>query len=415
MALSAFTLPNGLRVVLYPEKGVPLAAVNLWYAVGSKDERPGKTGFAHLFEHLMFEGSRNVRDNEHFLLLERVGGVANGSTWLDHTNYYETLAPEHLELALFLESNRMGWLLDTLEQKKLDGQRSVVKNERRWRVDNRPYGVWDEKLYEMAFPAGHPYHHPVIGYMEDLDAATLDDVEGFFRTHYTPSNAVLTIAGAVEPRRARGLVEKHFGPIPGRRRPARRPVPKVHPVQGAETVLEDSVALSRVYLLYYAPAYGEAGFHEAETAAYALGDGRGSILYRDLVLDARVASSTAGWFLPAVGVSTLVLCVTGQPGVALPALREAVVRSLEQARTRPWTEAEARRARNLNLSASVLQWESLTQRANLLSEAATVLGDPGAAFDLQEGRRRVDREGLQAFIRRTLAQPPILLGFMPRS
>lgn len=415
MTLTAYTLPNGLRVILHPQKGVPLAAVNLWYAVGSKEERTGKTGFAHLFEHLMFEGSRNVRDNEHFLLLERVGGVANGSTWLDHTNYYETLAPEHLELALFLESDRMGYLLDTLEQKKLDGQREVVKNERRWRVDNRPYGIWDEKLYEMAYPQGHPYHHPVIGYMEDLDRATLADVEAFFRTHYTPGNAVLTIAGAIEPRRARDLVEKFFGPIPGGGGPAPRAVPRVPAPRGAEAVVEDGVALPRVYLLFHAPTYGEPSFFDAEAAAYALGDGRGSLLYRALVVEEPVASATAGWFFPAVGVSSLVLSITGKPGVALDDLRGAVLGCLDRIRHLPLEAEDARRARNLNLSAAVMQWESLTQRANLLSEASTVFGDPGAALDVQKGRQGVDRDSLQSFLKRTLAQPPVLLGFVPRA
>ena len=413
MAPTVHTLHNGLRVVLHPQKGAPLVAVNLWYAVGSKDERPGKTGFAHLFEHLMFEGSRDVKNHEHFLLLERVGGMANGSTWLDHTNYYETLAPEHLELALFLESNRMGYLLDTLELKKLDGQREVVKNERRWRVDNRPYGIWDEKLYEMAFPAGHPYHHPVIGYIEDLDRATLADVEAFFRAHYTPSNAVLTIAGGFEPHAARDLVEKHFGPIPGGRRPAPKPVPRGRRSDGGEAVVEDNVALPRVYLFYYAPAYGEASFFDAEAAAYVLGDGRSSLFHRELVMEEGIASATAGWFFPAVGVSSLILSVTGRSGTPLGVLRNAVLRCLDRFRGRSLEEGEALRARNLNLAASLMQWESLTQRANLLSEAATVFGDAGAAADQQKGRKRVDRGSLQAFLRRTLAQPPILLGFKP--
>ena len=414
MALTTHTLPNGLRVVFHPQRGVPLAAVNLWYAVGSKDERAGKTGFAHLFEHLMFEGSRDVKANEHFLLLERVGGVANGSTWLDHTNYYETLAPEQLDLALFLESNRMGYLLTTLEGKKLNGQRKVVKNERRWRVDNRPYGIWDEKLYEMAYPEGHPYHHPVIGYMEDLDGATLEDVEAFFRTYYTPANAVLTIAGGFDPRRARDLVEKHFGPIPGGRRPAAKRVPRVSGGRALEAVIKDSVALPRLYLHFYAPAPGEASFFDAEAAAYLFADGRGSLLHRSLVMDARVASSTAGWFFPSVGISSLVLSVTGQPAVPLEKLRSAALRCLDEIRRHPLEERDALRARNLNRSAALMQWDSLTQRANLLSEAMTRFGDPGAAMDQQRKRERVGRDSLQAFTRRILARPPVILGFVPK-
>ncbi len=281
-------------------------------------------------------------------------------------------------------------------------------------MDNRPYGAWDEKLYEMAFPAGHPYHHPVIGYMEDLDNATLADVEAFFRSHYTPSNAVLTIAGGFEPRRARALVERYFGPIPGGKRPKPRPVPGARPASGAEAVVRDSVALPRLYLLIHAPAPGEAAYHDAEAAAYFLGDGRGSLLYRELVMEGRTASAASAWFLPAEGVSSLVLCVTGQPGVSLKVLRTAFLRTLEGAGRRPLEAPETRRARHLNLAAAVLQEESLTQRADLLSEASIRFDDPGAALEQREGRERVSRDSLQAYLRRALEQPRFLLGFVPR-
>ena len=197
-----YALDNGLRVVLSQEPRAPVVAVNLWYNVGSRNERPGRTGFAHLFEHMMFQGSRNVPDTAHFAFIEKAGGSLNGSTWLDRTNYYETLPAHYLELALWLESDRMGFLLPAMTQEKLDNQRDVVKNERRWRVDNQPYGDWDERLQMLMYPPDHPYHHSVIGSMEDLDAASLGDVEGFFRTYYAPNNAVLTICGDFERERA---------------------------------------------------------------------------------------------------------------------------------------------------------------------------------------------------------------------
>src|SRR5690606_18187 len=207
-------LDNGLQVVLSPDPAVPVVAVNLWYRVGSRDERPGRTGFAHLFEHMMFQGSAHVPETAHFALIERAGGSLHGSTCLDRTNYDETLPARYLELALWLESDRMGWLLPAMTQEKLDNQRDVVKNERRWRVDNQPYGDWDERLQAMVYPPEHPYHHSVIGSMEDLDAATLEDVEAFFRTYYAPNNAVLTVCGAFDPARARELIERYFGEIP---------------------------------------------------------------------------------------------------------------------------------------------------------------------------------------------------------
>ncbi|MDQ3522112.1 MAG: insulinase family protein, partial [Gemmatimonadota bacterium] len=171
--IERFALANGLRVVLSQDRSTPVVAVNLWYNVGSRNERPGRTGFAHLFEHMMFQGSQNVPDTQHIAHVEHVGGAVNGSTWLDRTNYYETVPAHQLDLALWLESDRMGFLLPAMTQEKLDNQRDVVKNERRWRVDNRPYGDWDEKLQALVFPPDHAYHHSVIGSMADLDAASL--------------------------------------------------------------------------------------------------------------------------------------------------------------------------------------------------------------------------------------------------
>src|SRR5712672_1419844 len=197
--IETFQLPNGLRVILSEDHTAPLVAVNLWYHVGSANERAGRTGFAHLFEHMLFQGSANVGANEHFELVQRAGGTLNGSTWLDRTNYFETVPSNQLELAIWLEADRMGTLLDALSQENLDNQREVVKNEKRWSYDNRPYGSWNEKLQEHLFPEDHPYHHSTIGSMADLDAASVDDVSAFFRTWYAPNNAVLALAGDFEP------------------------------------------------------------------------------------------------------------------------------------------------------------------------------------------------------------------------
>ncbi len=208
-------LANGLKVILQQDRRAPLVALNLWYHVGSKNERAGQTGFAHLFEHMLFQGSAHVGTNGHFQLVQEVGGTANGSTWYDRTNYYETLPAHHLERALWLESDRMGFLLPAMTQEKLDNQRDVVINERRQRVDNQPYGRAYERLHELLFPAGHPYRWPVIGYVEDLEAASLPMVSEFFSRFYVPNNAVLTLAGDFEKAAALDLISGYFGGIPG--------------------------------------------------------------------------------------------------------------------------------------------------------------------------------------------------------
>src|ERR671918_1731976 len=190
--IETFRLDNGLFVTLSEDRTAPIVAVNLWYHVGSANERPGKSGFAHLFEHMLFQGSAHVAANEHFELVQRAGGTLNGSTWLDRTNYFETVPSNQLALALWLEADRMANLLPAMTQEKLDNQRDVVKNERRWSIDNQPYGSWDEKMQELVYPDRHPYHHSTIGSMEDLSAASLEDVSDFFATYYAPNNAVLT-------------------------------------------------------------------------------------------------------------------------------------------------------------------------------------------------------------------------------
>src|SRR6476620_12335631 len=212
------SLPNGLHVIYSIDHSTPVVAVEVMYNVGSKSERVGKTGFAHLFEHMMFKGSRDVADGAHWALLENAGGRAgadiNGTTSWDRTNYFEQVPSNQLDLALWLEADRMGTLTETLTKEKLDNQREVVKNERRQSVDNQPYGTAFERIEEALYPEGHPYHHDVIGSMADLSAATRDDVINFFKTYYAPNNAVLVIAGDIDVPNVKSLVRKYFAPIP---------------------------------------------------------------------------------------------------------------------------------------------------------------------------------------------------------
>ena len=392
-------LDNGLHVVLSRDPAVPVVAVNLWYRVGSRDERPGRTGFAHLFEHMMFQGSEHVPEAAHFAYIEKAGGSLNGSTWLDRTNYFETIPANYLELGLWLESDRLGWLLGAMTQDKLDNQRDVVKNERRWRVDNQPYGDWDERLQAMVYPRDHPYHHSVIGSMEDLDAASLQDVETFFRTYYRPRNAVLTLCGEFDPDRALDAVDRWFGAIPGGDPvpaiPGRTDIPSrlEEPVR---EVVEQDISLPRVYRAYRVPPYGDDGWYDAAVAAYVLGWGQAARLNRRLVRERRLAQDVVAYPFPiVVGAAMLVFWATARPGVDPDALDRALdeeIRGL--AETAP---EEVKRAVRLMESRQLAELQEVGDRADQLSMHTCLFDDPGRINTELDRVRAVDAERVRAF------------------
>lgn len=399
--IETYVLPNGLRVTLSEDHTAPIVAVNLWYHVGSANERPGRTGFAHLFEHMLFQGSANVGANEHFELVQRAGGTLNGSTWLDRTNYYETVPSHQLALALWLEADRMARLLPAMTQEKLDTQRSVVKNERRWSMDNQPYGSWWERLPALVFPPGHPYHHSLIGSMEDLDAASLDDVAAFFRTWYTPDNAVLTIAGDFDPAQARALVAEHFGPIPrGTGTPALPAfeLPLRFGAAPPRAVVEDAVPAARVLVAMRTPVYGTDGWYDAQLAAAILGARRGSRLYRGLVRTRQIAADVGAYtFDLSRGVDLFLVDVTGRPGVALAELEQAVHAQLDAMQALGVEEAELSRAQALVETDLVRALQSAGGRADRLSQFATYLGDPHRLNEEPDRFRAVTLERVNAF------------------
>jgi zinc protease len=372
-------LPNGLRVILSRDDRAPIVAVNLWYDVGSRHEKPGKTGFAHLFEHMMFQGSANVAKGEHFDLVQGAGGTLNATTWLDRTNYFETMPSHELELALWLESDRLGGLLPAMTQEKLDNQRDVVKNERRWSVDNQPYGTWDEKLQELLFPDAHPYHHSTIGSMEDLDAASLDDVREFFAAHYAPNNAVLTIAGDFEPEAALKMVEKHFGPIPANPAIPEAPSTAVDPIIGAEVrqELPDRVPLPRIYAAYRMPVFGSEGFNALEVAVDLLGSGRASRLYRALVREQQVAQDVTTFAFPVIGGAAIfTIWVTARPGIGHEALEAALWTEVDRLSADGPTDDELERVRNLHGAGVEASLERMSERADRLSMYACLFDEP---------------------------------------
>jgi len=409
-------LANGLRVTFSPDPSVPIVGVNLWYNVGSRNERSGRTGFAHLFEHMMFQGSANVPKNRHFELVEQAGGSLNASTWFDRTNYYDTLPAHHLELALWLESDRMGWMLPALTREKLENQQEVVKNERKERYDNQPYGDWDERIQALAYPPTHPYHHPVIGSMEDIGAATLDDVKEFFRTFYVPNNAVLTLAGDFEVESARELVEKYFGEIPrGEPIPPLPGDPDLSPVLGATVRAEvvGGVPLPRVYLAARVPPLVDDAFHVGEVATAVLDGGKASRLYRSLVREKGVAKDVLAYLFPLqTGASLLLFWVTGYPGANPAELEAALVEELEGLSSVDQRELD--RAVALNETHLVRGLQRVGQRADLLSMFDQVFDDPGRLNQEVERVRAVTRAQVQDFAARYLtADNRAVLTYIP--
>ena len=378
--IDRYALDNGLRVVLSRDPRAPLVAVNLWYDVGSRHEKPGKTGFAHLFEHMMFQGSANVEKGQHFSLVQAAGGTLNASTWLDRTNYFETLPGHELELALWLESDRMASLLPAMTQEKLDNQRDVVKNERRWSVDNQPYGDWDERMQALVYPEGHPYHHSTIGSMEDLSAASLEDVRDFFATYYAPNNAVLTIAGDFEPAAAREMVARHFGPIAANPSLPSAPDMTVPPSMGGEvrSTVPDKVPLPRLYLAHRIPPFGTDAFDAFDVAADVLGTGRASRLYAAVVREQRLAQDVSVFVFPIVGgASMFVVFSTARPGVAPETLEAALLAEIDRLAVDGPSDEDLERVRNLQASRSAASLERIGERADRLSMYTCLFDDPG--------------------------------------
>ena len=340
-----FTLSNGLDVILHEDHSLPMVAVNVWYHVGSKDEEPGRTGFAHLFEHMMFEGSKHHKKG-YFEPLQKVGANVNGSTASDRTNYWENVPSNYLELALWLEGDRMGFLLDALDQDRLDVQRDVVKNERRQSYENRPYGKAHLLLQPAVFPPPHRYSWPVIGSQEDLEAASLEDVKAFFRRYYAPSNASLAIGGDIDPDEVRRLVELHFGDLP--------PGPAVDRVGRTESDLRgeaaltvrDKVQLPRLYLVWPSPPMFDSREPALDILATVLADGKSSRLHRVLVYEKQIARDVRVGNYAQEIAGEFQVQVTANPGHTLDEMLSVVEEELEQVRTEPPTERETTRAKN---------------------------------------------------------------------
>ena len=389
-----FTLPNGLEVILHVDRKLPIVHINEWFHVGSKNEKTGRTGFAHLFEHMMFQGSKNAPD-DYFLYVEKAGanlgeGGVNGTTSQDRTNYFVTVPSGNLENMLWLEADRLATLLEVTSQEKLDNQRDVVKNERRQGLENTPYGRWFPLIFEAIYPKGHPYSWPVIGSQEDLSAATLDDVKEFFRRYYTTNNLSMVIAGDFDPAQAKALVTKYFGDLPPGP-PLDRPARSVATLDSERVVeVNDRVSLERVYLGWPTGPYFSEDDAAIDIAARVLADGLSSRLNKALVYDTQLATQVAAFNITGEIGSVFVIQATARPGTPLSQLEERITEEIARLAKEGPAAAEVERAKTKQESEFISGLERIGGfggKADVLNQYNTFLGDP-AKMEEDLGRYR---------------------------
>ena len=399
VSYSRFTLPNGLDVILHEDHTVPLVVVNLCYHVGSADEKPGRTGFAHLFEHIMFMGSKDVPVGKFDQWLEAAGGDNNANTTDDRTDYFEDVPSNALALPLFLESDRMGFLLDSMTEAKVNAQRDVVKNERRETYENVPYGLAPILIDENLYPPDHPYHWPTIGSMADLSAASYNDVVQFFRTYYVPGNASLVIAGDIDPVKARAAVEYWFSDVRSGAPVPIQPVPVAHLTSEKRVVHEDRVELPRLYMVWNTPAEFAPGDAELDLLASVLAGGKTSRLYKRLVYDLQIAQDVSAAQVPARLGSEFWIVVTARSGHTLTEIAHVVQEELGRIKNDPPSRRELERAVNQYEASFLDRLESIGTTANLLNTYVRLTGNPDYFNEDLSRYRALDPSDVQAIAR----------------
>ncbi len=405
-----FRLPNGLTVILHEDHSVPVVGVNIWYHVGSANEKPGRTGFAHLFEHLMFEGSGHVKEGDFDNLLEAAGGSNNASTAEDRTNYYINVPSNALDLALYLESDRMGFLLDVVSEQMVNGQRDVVKNERRQSYENAPYGMAQIRIPELMYPKNHPYHWPVIGYMEDLTAASAEDVREFFRKYYAPQNASLAVAGDIDPVQARKRIEYWFSDVPRGTDAEPIEVPPAPLTGVVKETLTDRVQLPRLYLVWHSPALFEPGDAELDAVSNILTGGKNSRLYKRLVYDMQIAQAVSAFQASNRLGSLYYIIVTARPSTDPPAavldrLKGVIDEELDTLRTTPPTDREMERMLNQTEASFYNRMERVGGfggKADQLNGYLVSAGNPDYFNEDLSRYRALQADDLQAAVRHWL-------------
>jgi zinc protease len=407
------TLPNGLRVIVHEDHSVPTVTVNVWYHVGSGDEKSGRTGFAHLFEHLMFMGSEHAPYPQFDRLLEAAGANNNGSTTTDRTNYYEEGPANALPLMLWLEADRMGWMLPTMDGPKVDLQRDVVKNERRQSYENQPYGLAFENILRLLYPKSHPYSWSTIGSMDDLTAASLEDVKEFFRTYYAPNNASIVIAGDVKAQAAIAEVRKYFSAIP-RGKPITRTAPAAFALaKDTAHVLEDRVQVPRVYYAWHTVKESHGDNAALGVAGYILTGARNSRITQRLVYDLQLASGAGASQNGRRLDGDFSLQATARPGRSLPELQQIIDDELRKLAREGPTARELDQAKNAIESAFLNGLERVSQKADQLNEYYYATGRPDSFQEDLDRYRSVTAEDVRRVMRQYLLQPKVVLSVVP--
>jgi zinc protease len=408
------TLSNGLTVIVHEDHSVPVVAVNIWYHVGSGDEKPGRTGFAHLFEHLMFMGSEHAEYPAFDRLLEAAGGDNNGSTTADRTNYYESGPAGALSLMLWLEADRMGWLLPTMTTEKLDLQRDVVKNERRQSYENQPYGLATETILGMLYPASHPYSWPVIGSMTDLSAASLDDVKDFFRRYYAPDNASLVVAGDVKTAEVMQLARQYFGEVPRGPGITRSTAPEVSLAKDTSGVLEDRVQLARLYYVWHSVKDLAPDDAALELLSYILAGEKNSRLTQSLVYESQLASSVRAFQDGKRLAGDFWIIAMAKPDQALPVLQELIERELVRVAAEGPTARELDQAKNAIEADYLRRLEAVSAKADALNSFYVRTGQADG-FQAQLDRyRAVTAADVQRVAAQYLRAPRVTLSVVPK-
>jgi zinc protease len=408
------TLENGLTLIVHEDHTAPIVSTNVWYHVGSGDELPGRTGFAHLFEHLMFMGSEHAPYPEFDRRLEAAGASNNGSTNVDRTNYYESGPANALPLMLWLEADRMGWMLPTMTAEKVDAQREIVKNERRQSYENQPYGLVGDHRPTMIYPAGHPYSWPVIGSMADLSAASLEDVKDFFRRYYAPNNATIVVAGAVDAAEVKALVRKYFAEIP--RGPAiERPTPP-QPTLSADTslVLEDRVQLPRLYYAFPTVKAWAADDAALEIAAYILSGSKSARLTQAMVYERQVASNVSAYQSGKRLAGDFSIIATARPGNSLTELQTIIHAEVARLAEEGPSARELEQAKNSIEAGFLAGIESVNRKANQLNAYYYQLGTPDAFQRDLDRYHAVTAEDVQRVVRDYLTGPRAIISVVPQ-
>jgi len=411
---SKFLLDNGLEVILYPDASLPTVAVNIWYRVGSANERPGKTGFAHLFEHMMFQGSENVPKERHFKYIQEAGGTLNGSTSIDRTNYYESLPAESLELALWLESDRMGFMLPGLTQEKLDNQKDVVMNERRQRYENQPYGLTWEILFSNLYSNDHPYSWPTIGWMDDIKKFELDDVKNFFKKYYSPNNATLVIGGNFKIEEAKELVTKYFGDIPKNSGIDKVAAPPQNLTENKLVIHEDNVQLPRIHFAWHSDKMFGDDDASLDILADILSSSKNSRLQKALLFDKQIAQDVSAFQYSAKLGGSFIIFATAKPGVALELIKKDILGEIERLIKEGILDDELTRSKNSIKSNYIYSLQKLDTVVDNINHYNYFLNEPDSfVYDIAR-YEKVTTEKVRDTAKKYLQKPFVELQIIPK-